>query len=462
MPQFNFRILLFTVFCCFFCSGITVRDRVLINSLHQVERTALVKPTGKQLFEGAMHGLFAVLRPLGDDYSKYVPFSEQKRYTDELDNRLDGIGILFQYNPVSQSVEITYPYFGSPAWHAGIRAGDRIVAVDGHETDKMPFERIPQLIKGPPDTEVVLTVLHRNVAAPVDIPIKRAPLQRSSVEGFALDDDGNRIFSLPTESELAYLRITSFTELTTREVADGLHHILDDKMKGLILDLRGNPGGYITSCVLVADFFVSPNDEYDLVVSTRFRDGVIKERFGASPETLFDGPMVVLIDDDTASAAEILSACLQDYRRATIVGTRSFGKGTVQKIFDLPINSGKFQLTEVSYWRPSGRNIQRTKDAEDSDEWGVRPDPDGLVPISDEQQFAQDAIRDRRSHIVASEVEKILTDFLKKLPEEIDRLCSEKKTEENEKPEPFQLQGTPPYYDPQLEKAIEILKGKIQ
>ena len=454
MPRLNFRILLFAVACCFLCSGITIRDRVLIESLHHIERQALVRPTERQLFEGAMYGIFDALGSLGDDYSAYIPSSQQKEYEDNLENRFEGIGIVLRQFP-----EIVYPLIGSPAWNAGIRAGDRIVAVDAQKTDGMPFGKLLQLIRGPSDTEVVLTVFHRKTTEPVDIRVKRGPIQRNSVEGFTLDDEGNRLFSLPTESELAYLRITSFSDMTAAEVEDGLRCILDGKKKGLVLDLRGNPGGYISSCVAVANFFVEPNGEHDLIVSTRYRSGYIKGRYRAfGEEKFFDLPMVVLIDGESASAAEILSACLQDYCRAKIVGTRSFGKGTVQEIFDLPISSGKYQLTDASYWRPNGRNINRDNDAGDNDEWGVTPDPDGLVPISEDQQFAQDIIRELRSNIIAADGEEIIADLLKRIPREIERSRSEKK---EEKTEPFQLQGTAPYYDPQLEKAIELLKDKI-
>jgi len=458
MPQLNFRILLFAVFCCFLCSGISIRDRVLIESLRHIERLALVEPTEKELFEGAMHGTFEALERLGDNYSAYVPFAEQKEYEDNLDNRLEGIGIVFRENPTSKAVEIIYPMVDSPAWHAGIRAGDRILAVDGKKIDEIPFKEIPQLIKGKLGTEVVLSILHRTAPEPVDISIKRMPIQRPSIEGFSLDDSGKRIFALPTEEELAYLRITSFSDLTADEVEDALHRILDDKKKGLILDLRGNPGGYIASCVATANYFVAPNDDYDLVVSTRFRDGSVKGRYRAfKEEKFFDLPMVVLIDGESASAAEILSACLQDYRRATIVGSRSFGKGTVQEIFDLPLQSGKFQLTDASYWRPSGRNINRAKDAGDSDEWGVSPDPEGLISVSGEQRIAQEVIRDRRANIIASDAGEVIAELLTRISDEVKSSRSEKKEKSEE---PFPLQGTAPYYDPQLEKAIEILKTK--
>ncbi len=460
MPQLNFQILLVVVLSCLLCSGITIRDRVLVESLHRIEHLALVNPTERELFEGAMHGMFDVLYdPLGDDYSAYIPFAEQKEYEGNLDNRFDGIGIIFRQNPVSKKIEIVYPLIGSPAWKAGLRAGDEMIAVAGEKTEKLAFDKISQLIKGPLGTNVVLSVLHRNSKEPVDVPVKRGPIQRDSVEGFSLNAEGDRNFSFPNEAELGYLRITSFSDLTAMEVEDALHWILEDKRKGLVLDLRGNPGGYITTCVAIANFFIAPNDEYDLVVSTRYRDGSIKGRYRAFKEAkFFDLPMVVLIDENSASAAEILSACLQDYRRATIVGTRSFGKGTVQEIFDLPINSGKYQLTDASYWRPSGLNINRAHDARDEDEWGVTPDPEGLVPISEDQQFAQEMIRDRRSNIAAPAAEEILADFLKQLPKDVEFSHHEKK----EETEPFQLQGTAPYYDPQLEKAIEILKKKIK
>ncbi len=477
MPRLNIGILIAALVCGLLCSGVSMHDRILIETKHNIERQALYPLPTKEFFEEAMHGMFDLLfDEKNHDFSQYIPYAEQADYEAELENRFEGIGIVFRENPITEAVEVVYPLLGSPAFRAGIHAGDVIVAVGEKKTKEIPFDQVSTLIKGPLNTDVVLSILHRDAREPVDIAVKRSPIRRDSVEGIGVDKSGKRIFTLPNEPDIGYLRITSFSDLTPDEAEAALHAMLNNKRlgpKGLILDLRGNPGGFVSSCVEIANFFVEPNGEYDVIVSTRYRNGNIKGRYKAFKDVKFvDLPMVVLIDGQSASAAEILAACLQDYGRATLVGTRSFGKGTVQEIFDLPLRSGKYQLTDASYWRPSGRNINRDKNAGESDEWGVSPDDGCSVPLSKEQRYAQEQIRDRRSNIAADDVEAVLNDFVGQLPEEIERQLSEQKNGSDDKTsaenmktppsKPFVLEGTSPFYDPQLDKAISVLRRIIK
>lgn len=489
MPRLNFWILLTAVLLYFLCSGTTLRDRLLIHSLHRIEENALVEPSPKLLFEGAMGGMVHKLYdPLEDDYSAFIPNVDRKEYEEGLDNRFDGIGIIYDKSSKDEEPEIIYPVLHSPAYHAGLRSGDRIRSVDGHATRHLSRNEVFELFKGEIDREVVLSVVPFGKTEAVEFRVRRAPIQRESVEGDGVDPEGKRRFRLSTDPEIGYVRITAFSAQTALELRDVLAELEQSDagqpdIQGLILDLRNNPGGYVDVCVRIAEMFVQPVDGMDVIVSTRARDGQIKSVHRARKnDRVFTLPMTVLIDEKSASAAEILSACLQDYGRATIVGTRSFGKGVVQEIFHLPFNSGTLQLTDASYWRPSGQNIHRSRNATESDAWGVTPDEEGLLPVSVWQHFAQLQIRERCSNLVSDDESAYWKNYLDRLKKEIDekikirgdlKKLEEKldveevfvaETTEDEEPaeiestEPFTLKGNAPYYDPQLDRAVELLK----
>jgi carboxyl-terminal processing protease len=443
-----------------------MRDRILIDALHRIENDALVRPTAETLFEGAMTGMIQELNhSLGDPFSAYIPFSEQKGYEENLDNRFDGIGIVYRETPIEKESEIIYPILDSPAYKAGIRSGDKLLRVNGKETKGLTFSEVSELFQSDPKQKIELAILPYGKMKPVEFSVSRASVFRNSVEGDSIDGEGKRIFCLSDNPEIAYLRVTSFSDRTAMEVHTALKQISESNVRALILDLRDNPGGYVNICIEIAGFFLQPTPKQDIIVSTKFPDGTAKAIYRLHRQSqICHLPMVVLIDGESASAAEILSAALQDYGRATIVGSRSFGKGTVQEIIHLPLNSGTLQLTDASYWRPSNKNIHRAQDAQESDSWGVVPDLEGLVPMSGVQRYATFQIRERRSNFISENREQILEEFLRCLPDEIREIqTSQKKIEKmpdetKSEDAPFILQGKPPYYDPQLDKAIEILK----
>jgi len=228
-------------------------------------------------------------------------------------------------------------------------------------------------------------------------------------------------------------------------------------VKSFILDLRDNSGGDVGSCTQIASMLIpyNPyNPKQNVIVTVRTRHGFGQDRTLLSGLHQCDLPMVVLINEETASASEILAAALQDHRRATIVGTRSFGKGVIQNIIELPFQSGILQLTSSEYRRPNGAGIQRrtnVKDSgtKDSDEWGVLPD--NIIEFSEAEQSAVLQYRLWRSSVISAERSEVLELFRQQI------IGQKNDHEENEEREPFQFTGNAPYYDAQLDEAVRVL-----
>ena len=209
----------------------------------------------------------------------------------------------------------------------------------------------------------------------------RAIIEVPSVMGDRRKPNDEWDFMLDKDKKIGYIRITNFIQNTTEHVKDALDELKKDGMKGLILDLRDDPGGLLSAAVEISDLFV----EDGKIVSTRGRNTAEKTYEAHKDGTYTGFPMVVLVNHNSASASEILAACLQDHDRAVVVGERSFGKGSVQNILDLEDGNSVLKLTVATYWRPSGKNIHRFKNAKDTDEWGVSPSPGLEVKLSREE-----------------------------------------------------------------------------
>ncbi|MDR1479783.1 MAG: PDZ domain-containing protein [Planctomycetaceae bacterium] len=499
MPRLNYYVIIFSLLLCFFCYPVTIRDRVLVNTLHWVEWSAFVSLESRQLFEGAMNGMFKTL----DKYSYYTPAVGKKDYNDHLNNLYEGIGLITMSTDDNKSLEVIYPLFDSPAFRAGLRSGDRILAVNGTDLTEDTVREFSSLIKKLSGTDIELSVLQFGKTEPVKIAIRADQLNMDSVEGDNIDVSGSRDFLLETNNNIGYIRITSFSRRTADEFGDALQQLYQKQAQGLILDLRGNPGGYVNISVEIATLLLNATDTPPIIVSTKYRNGIVKKNYyGNSKNQICSLPMVVLIDDGSASASEILAAALQDYQRCVIVGNRSFGKGVVQEIHDLPANSGTFQLTDVSYWRPSNKNINRTENAVETDDWGVIPDFECKMEMQKWRSLTIDSIRTRRANAICENRETFLDSYLANVEKNIDKLRNEinelnktetqlkkkfaksieddknktdntenkienennvvDKNEDNENMDiPFKLQGNKPYFDPQLDKAIEILEKMI-
>ena len=454
MPRLNLFLILFVLFVYVLTAGVSLRDRLLISALHRIERNAYFDPSAKELFEGAMSGMANVLsEEHGDGYSVYIPPSRQTRYQDNLADRYEGLGISLRTHETGEEKHlfIDYPHYESPAYRSGLRSGDQIVEINGISVADKTSGEIVRFLRQQGGAEIHLSILPFGQTVPKDFFVHRETNYHPCVIGDYFDS-GGRVFCLESHPKIGYIWITSFNTTTAKNFADALDSMMQSGAESLILDLRDNPGGDVWTCVLVARMLMSPDPVLGNVVAL-VRDRHGRERFRHRHYVLTEGsqrctlPMVVLINGETASSSEILAAALQDHRRATVVGTRSFGKGVIQGILTLPFQSGMLQLTDSEYARPSGAGIHRRNDATASDAWGVIPDI--VVELVAAEQLAVSQYRTLRSSVISAERSAVLDQFR-------EQITLEQNKEAPDSP-PFQFTGTAPYYDAQLDEAIKVL-----
>jgi carboxyl-terminal processing protease len=381
MPRRNFWLMTTLLVVCLACHVRANRyGQIFSYALDQVFRRSLEPITERRLLEGGLGGMMTELE---DQHSVYIRPKVIEKLRQTLDPKFAGVGVEIVLDPATKQLTVASPLFGAPAYEAGVRPRDRILRIDGRSTQGLSLDDASDLMRGKAGTAVVLTVQHEGESQPAEIRIVRAEIRVSTVLGDTRNADGSWDYFLEGHDRIGYVRIPTFAEQTAEELERVLLHLLAQKMRGLVLDLRDDPGGVLQVAVRVCDLFIRSG----VIVTTRHRDGTLRQPpFEAIDEgTLPDFPMAVLVNGYSASASEIVAACLQDHGRAVIVGQRTFGKGTVQEIVDLPGGEGAIKVTTASYWRPSEKNINRAKDAGENDEWGVSPDPGYEVKIEGDQ-----------------------------------------------------------------------------
>ena len=323
-----------------------------------------------ELIEAAINGMLTSLDP----HSSYLP--PQAFTAMQVDNRGEFGGLGIEVQQESGFVKVVTPMDGSPALEAGIEAGDFITAVDGESLLGLTLGEAVELMKGPVGTDVELTVRREGVEEPLEIGVTRGNIKLTAAR-------------VRTEGDSVVVRVSTFNEQTLPNVRDGMEREIEaagglDNINGVVLDLRNNPGGLLTAGVELADIFLEQGE----IVSTRGRNPRDGDRFNARPGDTINGlPLVVLINGGSASASEIVAGALQDHRRAVVVGTKSFGKGSVQSI--MPVQGdGAMRLTTSRYYTPSGRSIQAL---------GVSPDIVVQQPPRVQQTEEEAYDRPRRS-----------------------------------------------------------------
>ncbi len=416
--------------------------RLFVDVLHKVRSQyaqELTPQRERRLVEDMLNGGLDRLDP----HSGFIPRKEYKQFARQSKGKFGGVGIHIGYDRGGRSqLTVISPMVGTPAYKAGILAGDAILKIDGKSTEGMRLEEAVDLITGEPGEKITLTVRHEN-GENLEATIERAEIKVPSVLG-DVRKPGNAEewdYVVDKERKLAYVRLSGFTETSAAELREALAQMKGEGVRGLVLDMRGNPGGLLKSAKEVANLFLSEGR----IVSTRGRNQE-EEVYSAEPKETVLGPdsgvpMVVLVNRYSASASEIVAAALQDHKRAVVAGERSYGKGSVQNIIPMERGESALKLTTASYWRPSGKNIHRFPDSKESDEWGVSPDPGLEVKLGLEERV--DYIRWRQERDVIREPKK-------PAPKKDDKGKAKEEKEGG-------LSA-----DKVLQKALEYLRGKVK
>ena len=310
--------------------------------LTQVQKSYVDETKVKDLVQGAIRGMLSTLDP----HSAYMTADMYKEMQVETKGEFGGVGI--QIGVKENRLAVIAPIEGTPAYRAGVKAGDFITKVNDETTKDLTLMDAVQKMRGPKGSKVNLTIQREGTPDPLQFTLVRDTIKIESVKSKVLDNIG-------------YVRLTQFQESTGRDLSKVLKQFKDQKLQSTILDLRNNPGGLLTSAVEVSEQFL-PGGK--LVVYTKGRESKKDEWISKGKDQMDDSPMIVLVNEGSASASEIVAGALQDYGRAVIVGTTSFGKGSVQTILPLGDGSG-LRLTTAKYYTPKGRSIQST---------GITPD----------------------------------------------------------------------------------------
>lgn len=416
--------------------------KLFVDSFEQIDRNFVEKVDRRELIEAAMRGMVMKLDP----YSSYIEPTELKQFNETVEQEFGGIGIQVTIDPKTRQLMVMTPIPGTPAYRAGIRAGDHILEIDGKPTADFvagrEMDSAVKLMRGKPGDSVSVKIQHAGAAEPEVVDIVRAVIKTPTVLGDHYDSMGNWSFLMEGDEKIGYIRLTSFGRNSVEEVRDALDELKKQGMKALILDLRFNPGGLLTAATAISDFFI----ESGVIVSTKGRNTEEQVVKAHRAGTYSGFPMVVLVNRFSASASEIVSACLQDHKRAIVIGERTWGKGSVQNVIELEGGKSALKLTTASYHRPSGKNIHRLPKATEKDEWGVMPDEGFEVKMSTEEIGKLfDARREReivrngeapKSDFVDSQLTKGVTWLKEQLAEKKpDAQKPENNDEKKEKPE---------------------------
>jgi carboxyl-terminal processing protease len=329
-------------------------------------------------------------------------------------------------------LQVESPMIGTPASEAGLLPGDLILKIDDTSTEGLKVDAGRALIKGEPGSEVTLTVKKADSGKEEIVKVKRAFIKIYPVRGFVRrdDDPAQWEFLADKEKKIALIRLSAFNKDTHLEVKAAVQQAEKDGAKGLVLDLRGNGGGLLDQAVLISDLFLNEGT----ILSTRDRSGTGRVWKAKKGDTIFgDKPIAVLIDGGSASASEILAAALQENGRAVLVGERSYGKGSVQKVLGLSDGKSAMKITTEIWLTPKGRALNKNEGMTEKDDWGVKPDA-GLEVTLKPEDYKQYMLHLNRLDLVKAK---------------------------GMKPKEGGPKLDPNYKDAVLEKALEYLRKKV-
>jgi carboxyl-terminal processing protease len=380
----------------------------------------------KELVEAAINGMLTSLDP----HSSYLSADDAADMRVQTRGEFGGLGI--EVTQEEGFVKVVSPMDGTPAADAGIQAGDFITHVDGQSVLGLTLDDAVEMMRGPVGSEIVITVVREGVEQPFDVSIIRDTIKVTAVRSRHVGDT-------------VVLRVTTFNDQTFPNLEEGMKKEIEalggmDKVNGFVIDLRNNPGGLLTQAIQVSDAFLEKGE----IVSTRGRNPQDGERFNATVGDLAEGkPIVVLINGGSASASEIVAGALQDHRRAIVIGTKSFGKGSVQTVMPLA-GDGAMRLTTARYYTPSGRSIQALGVSPDI--VVQQPEVEPADPNATEEETPSSAVTGRSEGDLRGALENDSLTEDERSQIEADRARAEESARLREE-------------DYQLAYAIDILKG---
>jgi len=384
----------------------TVIDKIEDNYVEEADQ--------QKLFQGAIQGMLRELDP----YSAYIPPDMYRIFQEDTQGYFGGLGITIGIQ--DDQLTVIAPLEGTPAARAGILPGDKILRIEGESTENMSLLDAVNKLRGDPGSTVTMTVRHRGAEDEVDVTLTREIIEIHSVRGYRRPSEGQGWdYWVNQEEKIAYVRLSAFQENTVTELDEAVKKVVAEGARGLVLDLRSNPGGLLGSAVAVSDRFLHDG----VIVSIRGRTvGTKEERAHAAddyPENLL---VAVLVNRYSASGSEIVAGALQDHGRAVLIGEETFGKGSVQNVIPLKDDNSAIKLTTAKYYTPSGRSFERDPKTKKG---GLVPDI--TIPFTNEQL--------RQMHLQW----QMLSVDLKEAP----------------KPEV----SKEPFVDTQLQRAVDLLVG---
>lgn len=356
--------------------GILLDLRPLAEAREHIHNRYVGEVDDQALIDAALSGMADAL---GDQNTSYFSAKRLKEFNEQVGGEFTGIGAEIGIH--EDRLMIISPLDNSPAMKAGLKPGDLVLEIDGKDTLGLNIQEAVGRIKGKAGTAVQLRIKHPDGEI-LDVDIKRAKIKFSTVRGFRRIPGNGYDYMLDPQRKIAYLRLTQFGETSQKEVEETLAKLKSQGMKALIFDLRNNGGGLLEGAAGISDIFLTGGKT---IVSTKGK-GSTSETIVATNDTLLpELPLVMLINENSASASEILAGAMLDNERALLVGSRSFGKGSVQQLLPLSGGTSAIKLTTAYWYLPSGKLIHRKTDAE---RWGVDPSPGCFVPMDDEQMHA--------------------------------------------------------------------------
>ena len=457
MPPRNLLTILLTIIFSLACYSVATKNHyasLFAEAMEVVHREALHPVEKKSLFVGAMNGMLKDL----DEHSLFISGAGFKSFDEDLRQEFGGVGMYVEVDPQSKMLMVLAPMPNTPAFESGMQVGDLIVSIAGEPTEGKPRSEAIKSLRGPIGESVELEVKRGEELLTKNLVRAKIPIE--SVHGDFRNADGTWQFFLKDHPDIGYIRLSQFGEKSANEVRAALEEIAAKKdVRGLILDIRANSGGLLDVAVEICDMFLEPNQS---IVKIRGRDRVIRDQYQSRYQPVFDAsiPVCVLIDRYSASASEILAACLQDHKRAIMIGEQTYGKGTVQDIIPIQRGESILKLTTASYWRPSGKNIDRNDpESKKSKVWGVQPNQGFEIELT-----ADDLLRNLRARN-ARDIEG-LANGAEELLSELRSAAGSKQQETEQETDGTSVETdrenavTPkPHIDLPMQKAIEYLKA---